>query len=70
MANGDSSRFIKMKISNNHKLIDIIQFLEEKWETRYRKIRLFTSQGVEIFQDDIIYMKNGSELYVSKGKQK
>lgn len=33
------------------------------------KLRLFTVEGVEIFPDDLKYMKNDSTIFVSKGTE-
>lgn len=33
----------------------------------FKQLRLFNQEGVEIYEDDLEYMKNGVTLYVSRG---
>lgn len=68
MINGDSSSFIFIKISKNASFKEISTSIEEKLDWRgVKKIRLFSFQGVEIFTDDIDFLKSGATIYVSKG---
>lgn len=69
MINGDSSTFVKIKLSKNANFKEIAQNIEDKLDWKgLKKIRLFSPQGVEIFQDDLDFLKSGTTLYVSRGK--
>ena len=37
--------------------------------SKVKHFRLFKSNGIEIFDDDIKYIKNKEEIYVSKGSE-
>ena len=67
MINGDSSSFVFIRMSKNANFKEITKYIEEKLDWRAKTIRLFSPQGVEIFQDDLDFLKNGATLYVSKG---
>jgi hypothetical protein len=32
-------------------------------------IRIFTNEGAEIFEEDLEYINNSSQLYISKGEE-
>lgn len=69
LRNGNSSQLITVKLASNIKFSDIQRALEEKIDFRNcKKLRLFTEKGVEIYQDDLEYLKDGTHLYASKGK--
>ena len=41
--------------------------VKEKWKKKIKRFRLFTSDGVELFQDDLQFLKSGRIFYVSRG---
>ena len=44
--------------------------LEERMEFKNCKtLRLFTEKGVEIYENDLEFIKNGANLYASKGEE-
>ena len=68
MINGDSTSFVLIKISKNASFREMSKCIEERLDWKNQKtIRLFSTQGVEIFQDDLDFLKSGATLYVSKG---
>ncbi len=70
MRNGNSSLSANFKLSSNLKFSDIKKVLEEKMDFRNIKtLRLFTDKGVEIYEDDLEFIKNGTGLYASKGEE-
>ena len=70
MRNGNSSLSATIKISHNLKFSDLKRVLEEKLEIKNSKLlRLFTDKGVEIYEDDLEFLKNGTGLYASKGEE-
>jgi len=69
MINGDYSTFVYIKISKNASFKEMAKIIEEKLDWKgLKKIRLFSPQGVEIFQDDLDFLKSGTTLYVSRGR--
>ena len=38
--------------------------------SKVKQFRLFKSSGIEIFEDDVKYIKNKEEIYISKGTAK
>ena len=40
---------------------------ESKWGLKLRRMRLFTDEGVQFNNEDLRYLKNKQNLYVSKG---
>lgn len=70
LRNGNSSQLITVKLTSNIKFNDLQRALEEKIDFRNcKKLRLFTEKGVEIYQDDLEFLKDGTHLYASKGKK-
>lgn len=46
---------------------EIETLVKEKWKKKFKRFRLFTAEGVELFQDDLQFLKPGRTFYVSKG---
>ncbi len=46
---------------------DIKKHVERKFDKSFLKIRLFTSEGVELGEEDIEFIKNSATIYVSRG---
>lgn len=68
MINGDSSTYIFVKISKNTSFKELAKIIQERLEWHdIKHFRIFQQQGVEIFNDDIDFLKSGATLYVSKG---
>lgn len=68
MINGDSSTYIFVKISKNTSFKELAKIIQERLEWyNVKHLRIFQQQGVEIFNDDIDFLKSGATLYVSKG---
>ena len=38
------------------------------WQNRHRNIRVFGVDAVELFDEDLLYLKNGDRVFVSKGE--
>ncbi|CAD8196306.1 unnamed protein product [Paramecium pentaurelia] len=66
--NGDSSKYLDLKIAQNSNWSDIQTQLDQKF-TKFKEMRLFTQQGVEIFQDDVKFFKDGQSFYASRGDE-
>ena len=49
---------------------EIEALAKEKWKKKYKNFRLFSSEGVEIFQEDLQFLKSGKTFYVSRGNLK
>lgn len=68
MINGDSSTYIFVKIAKNATFKELAKIIQEKLELRnIKRLRLFQQEGVEIFNDDIDFLRSGATLYVSLG---
>ena len=68
MINGNSSKCIRVKISKNATFKELIKIIEEKLDWNgVKNIRFFSTQGVEIFEDDLDFLKSGTTLYISQG---
>jgi transcription-repair coupling factor (superfamily II helicase) len=47
---------------------DLIKVVEKNWGIgKYKNIKLFTMDGIEYFDEDLLYLRDGDRLYVSKG---
>lgn len=69
LRNGNSAQNVTIKLNPNVKFNDIIRTLEDKMDFKnFKRMRLFTEKGVEIYQDDLEFLKDGTQLYVSKGE--
>ncbi|CAD8207842.1 unnamed protein product [Paramecium octaurelia] len=66
--NGDSSKYTDLKIAQNTTWNDIQTQLDQKFG-KFREMRLFTQQGVEIFDDDVKFFKDGQSFYASRGDE-
>ncbi len=55
MKNGDTllENFVEVVLKKNLKLFDISIAVKEKFDFDINNIRLFNSEGVEMFNDDI-----------------
>lgn len=47
---------------------DIRYACEQKWKMNFSKFRLFTSDGIELFDEDLYFLKNNVKLYASRGE--
>jgi len=67
--NGDQSVAAEIKLRRNQKMSDIQREIEHKLHLKAAKqLRFFNQEGLEIFEDDLEYMKDGEVLFVSKGE--
>lgn len=42
--------------------------VEKNWGIgKYKNMKLFTIDGIEYFDEDLLYLKDGDRLYVSRG---
>ena len=59
-----------MKLSKNVKFYDIALYLEGRFPSfkNIKNLRIFNAHGVELMEDDFEFVKNGVQLYVSKGE--
>ena len=46
---------------------EIEALFKDKYKKKVKHFRLFTAEGVELFQDDLQFLKPGHTFYVSKG---
>ncbi|CAD8096001.1 unnamed protein product [Paramecium sonneborni] len=46
-------------------MVDIKMKAENYYQMKIQQLRLFTQQGIEIFQEDLPYIKEGTLLYIS-----
>ena len=65
--NGRSELKYEIKLTSPIRMSDIRKILESKLERGFNTLRLFNPEGVEITEDDLEFVKNGSILYASKG---
>lgn len=65
--NGDSNLCCILTIRDNSKFSEIRKSLQSKWDIYFNRLRLFNCEGVEITEDDLDYIKNGTVLFASKG---
>ncbi|CAD8142472.1 unnamed protein product [Paramecium pentaurelia] len=67
--NGNSNLCCTLTIRDNTKFSEIRKSLQQKWDTQFNRLRLFNQEGVEITEDDLDYIKNGTVLFASKGEE-
>ncbi|CAK75480.1 unnamed protein product (macronuclear) [Paramecium tetraurelia] len=67
--NGDSNLCCTITIRKNTKFSEISQSLQQKWDAYFNRLRLFNQEGVEITEDDLDYVKNGTVLFASEGEE-
>lgn len=66
--NGDPSVSFPININHTTSFKEIENLSIHQFHFRKcKKIRIFTCKGVEIFPDDLQFIKNGSSLYISRG---
>lgn len=65
--NGNPSFCLLMKISQNLHMNDIEDLIKDKWKKKIKRFRLFSAEGVELFEDDVPFLKPGRTFYVSRG---
>lgn len=56
-----------MKLTVNPQMCELEAIVKEKWKKKIKRFRLFTSDGVELFEDDLQFLKPGRVFYVSRG---
>lgn len=66
--NGDSNLCCSVTLRDNMKFHDIRRYLQQRWDVKFEKLRLFNQEGVEQTEDDLDYIKNGTVLFASRGK--
>ena len=67
--NGNSFKFVNLKLTKNTTLDFILEGIKKKmkWDSSL-KIRIFTQKGIELHENDVKYIKDKDTLYVSRGK--
>ena len=68
MQNGSPDQTFKLKFYKPLTKIDILDAIEQYWPNqKYKMIRVFSCDAVEYFDDDLLYLKDGERLFISKG---
>ena len=67
--NGRPERKLSINIIKNTSFYDFTNLIIEKMGLKnVKKLRLFKEGGIELFQDDLEYLKNNEPIFVSKGE--
>ncbi len=65
----NSKKYVTITLRYDLKMSDILSILEDKINFgNVTKLRIFTPEGVEIFEEDLPYVKNHAILFASKGE--
>lgn len=66
--NGDHSLSFDLKLGSDYKAKDITELIETKLRMKpVQKLRLFTSEGLELPPEDLSYLKSGVSIFASRG---
>jgi serine/threonine protein kinase len=66
--NGDLSFATTLRIKSNLKIKDLARDIEDKLGiTAPKDFRFFNQEGLELFPEDLQYLKNGATIFISKG---
>lgn len=61
---------LDLKLTSDFKSKDIIEMIETKLKLKpVQKLRLFTSEGLEISPEELNYIKDGESLFASRGNK-
>ncbi|CAD8127504.1 unnamed protein product [Paramecium sonneborni] len=63
-----SDRKFQVSIYGDTSLKELRQLCEQKHQISLRHFRVFTQDGVELFNEDLIYLKDNSKLYITRGE--
>jgi len=67
--NGNIKSVIHLKMKEHHDPQDIVKTIMDKFKFKpENKLRLFTSEGLEIYPADMKYLKSDCSIFVSKGE--
>ena len=67
--NGDPDNSFDLKLTSTYKPKDIAELIENKLRLKpVQKLRIFTSEGLEISIEELNYIKDGDSVFVSRGK--
>jgi hypothetical protein len=69
--NGHPEKLFTQSFSKPLSKCDIEALCDKQWGGggRYKSMRFFSLEGVEIMEEDLAYVRNGSRIYVSKGSK-
>jgi len=66
--NGDANSSFDLKVNSEFKPKDLGELIETQLKLKpVQKLRLFTSEGLEISIEELNYIKNGEAIYASRG---
>lgn len=68
MQNGKPAKLIKYEFSKSLAKEELIRIAEKNWGGSFRTLRVFSIDAVEYFEEDLLYVKNGERLYLSRGR--
>lgn len=69
MQNGNPNCMFKMNFIKPITKVQIMQNVEKNWwPNRLKNIRIYGGDAVELFDQDLLYIKNGDKIFVSKGE--
>lgn len=68
--NGSPTTFFDLKVKKSYKPDIIIKTIIENLQLQpVQKFRLFTVEGVEIYPEELLYLKDGDALFASRGEE-
>lgn len=60
MQNGNPDLSISLKFHKPPTKSDIVEFLQKNWASeKIKNIRLFSCDAIEMFDDDLLYLRDG-----------
>lgn len=66
--NGQPQNIVKIQFHKPLSRSEIMESVAEKWwGSRIKNIRIYGIDSIELFDEDLLYLKNGDRVYVSKG---
>ena len=67
--NGNPAAVIRYKIKENCTEQEHINYLKHKFKFKETdRLRIFNTEGLEIYPEDFKYLKDDSSIFISKGK--
>ena len=69
MRNGSPSKFLSVKIKKKLKYEELCEDIGKALDFKQKQnIRIFKSGAVEVLENEIMYIRDGDLLYISKGE--
>lgn len=67
--NGNPAAVIRYKLKESLSLQEHVNYLKHKFKFKETdKLRIFNTEGLEIYPEDFKYLKDDSSIFISKGK--